>query len=97
MRVGLAAVIGLALVLAGCGESPPVASPASGPQIRAVDREAATASCNPGEEILSAYCYSKQGESLAASGVAFRMDSSGAFSAQCLMGGHSIRLYCLKH
>lgn len=87
----------LTLALAGCGDDAKIVDPAPpGLSIRSVDLAAETASCEAGEEVLGAFCYTKVGEDLSASGVAFRMDSAGAVSASCLAGGKQIRLFCLK-
>ena len=98
MKRKLWVLAGLALGLAGCGDADkPVVDPiVHGLAIRTVDLAAETAACDAGEEVLGGFCYSKVGESLSASGIAFRMDSAGAVSASCLTGGKQIRLFCLK-
>src|SRR5687768_9922756 len=91
----------LGAMLAGCGEAdpekavPPPAS-AAGLAYRVVDVVGADGSCEAGEMLLSAYCFSDAGRSISASGPALQPDANGRIVATCLTGGRNLRLFCVK-
>jgi hypothetical protein len=80
------------LVPSGCGDEPPIEAPA----FRAVDAVGADASCDAGETLLSAYCFSDPGRSISASGPALQSREDGTIVATCLTGGRHLRLFCVK-
>jgi hypothetical protein len=80
------------LLLQGCGSESSVEAPA----YRVVDAVGAEASCDSGEMLLSAYCFSDPGRSISASGPALQPDDDGKIVATCLTGGRHLRLFCVK-
>ena len=80
------------LVLFGCGDETSNEIPA----YRVVDAVDADASCDTGEMLLSAYCFSDPGRSISASGPALQPNADGTIVATCLTGGRKLRLFCLK-
>ena len=75
--------------------SPP--APAAAPQLRIIERgRDGAAACDANEELVGAYCYSSPPNSMSASGVAFRLNSSGNMSLTCLTGGSQMRVVCVK-
>lgn len=84
----------IAILLSGCGEEPPLDN--TGADYRVLDTTEAKASCDQGELLLSAYCFSNVGRSVSASGPALQQDSEGRLVVSCLTGGPNLRLICAK-
>jgi hypothetical protein len=80
------------LVLLGCGDEPTTEPTA----FRVVDAVDADASCDAGEMLLSAYCFSDRDRSISASGPALQPDADGKIVATCLTGGRHLRLFCVQ-
>ena len=78
-------------LLTACGEDAPVVSSLGYRVVEAVD---AKASCETGEVLLSAYCFSDKGRSISASGPAIQTDDDGQLTAACLTGGRNLRIVC---
>jgi hypothetical protein len=82
------------LVLSGCSDE--ASGEGEATAFRVVDAVEADASCDVGEMLLSAYCFSDQGRSISASGPALQPNADGTIVATCLTGGRHLRLFCLK-
>ena len=95
-RIAWAASLTASLAACSADEAPLVDPTPSANAVRVIDLQGETGACETGEDLLNAYCYAKAGGGVEASGVAFRMDSSGVTSASCLTGGRDIRLFCMK-
>lgn len=91
--IPLSATLLAAAILTGCGDSP---QEPAGSAYRIVDAVSADASCDAGELLLSAYCFSDAGRSISASGPALQSDANGRIVATCLTGGRHLRLFCIK-
>ena len=74
------------------GSSPPP----PGISYRVVNVVGADGSCDAGEMLLSAYCFSDRGRGISASGPALQPDADGRLVATCLTGGRNLRLFCVK-
>jgi len=99
------AILGLTVLLAGCGQGAPGPQGDKGDKgdrgekgdgALRIEQAQQRVSCRPDETMVNAYCFSDPGGSVSASTVHYAVGPDGSTLASCLTGGRNIRAFCAK-